>query len=49
MRSVQKLINKKEHKPTPSQPIKSWIKLPEETNKSIKKVNKDKKERKRAK
>lgn len=38
----QKLINKYEHKPTPSQPINNCKKFPAVTNKIIKKVNKDK-------
>jgi hypothetical protein len=49
VRSVQKLINKNEHKPTPSHPMNNWIKLPEETRTSIKKVNKDKKQKNRGK
>jgi len=38
----QKFINKYEHKPTPSQPTKTCIRLSEVTNNIIKKVNKDK-------
>ena len=38
----QKLINKYEHNPTPSHPIKSWIKLELDINIIIKKVNRDK-------
>jgi hypothetical protein len=38
----QKPINKYEHKPTPSQPKKSIIKLSERTRTIIKNVNKDK-------
>jgi len=38
----QKLINKNEHKPTPSQPINNWRKLSAVTKTNIKKVNKDK-------
>jgi hypothetical protein len=38
----QKLINKKEHKPTPSQPQKTNNKLSPTINKSIKKVNNNK-------
>jgi hypothetical protein len=41
-RVCQKLINKKEHKPTPSQPTKSCKKLFDITKINIKKVNKDK-------
>jgi len=41
-RVYQKLINKKEHKPTPSQPMKSCTKLSEVTSTNIKNVNKDK-------
>jgi hypothetical protein len=39
----QKLINKKEQTPTPSQPIKSCKKLSAVTKTNIKNVNKDKK------
>jgi len=42
MRVYQKLINKNEHKPTPSQPTKSWTKLLDVTKTNMKKVNKDK-------
>lgn len=38
----QKLINKYEHKPTPSQPINSCKKLFDVININIKKVNNDK-------
>ena len=38
----QKLINKYEAKPTPSQPINIWTKLLAVTSINIKKVNKDK-------
>jgi len=38
----QKLINKNEHKPTPSQPKKSCIKFEEVTKTIIKKVKRDK-------
>ncbi len=41
IRVFQKLISKKEHKPTPSQPKNSCKKLLEVTNIIIKKVNKD--------
>jgi hypothetical protein len=41
----QKLINKNEHKPIPSQPVKSTKKLSATTNNSIKNVNKDNKEK----
>jgi hypothetical protein len=43
----QKLINKKEHKPIPSQPKKSCTKLSLVTKINIKKVNKDKYDKKR--
>ena len=39
IRVYQKLINKKEHKPTPSQPINNCTKLSEVTSTNIKKVN----------
>jgi len=39
---LQKLINKKEHKPTPSHPKNNIIKLDETTRIHIKKVNNDK-------
>lgn len=38
----QKLINKKEHKPTPSQPTNNCKKLSAVTKINIKNVNKDK-------
>jgi hypothetical protein len=38
----QKLISKYEHKPTPSQPKNSTMKLSDATKTSMKKVNKDK-------
>jgi len=41
----QKLINKKEHRPIPSQPTKSTKKLSAATNNNIKNVNKDNKEK----
>jgi len=41
-RVYQKPINKYEHNPTPSQPIKSTKKLAEETSINIKKEKKDK-------
>ena len=41
---LQKLINKKEHKPTPSQPKNNIKKFEESTKISIKNVNKDKKD-----
>ena len=41
---LQKLINKKEHKPTPSHPKNNIKKLEESTKTIIKKVNKDKKD-----
>ena len=48
-RVYQKPINKYEHKPTPSQPRNSTNKFPDDTNKSIKNVNKDKYDIKRLK
>jgi len=41
IRVYQKLISKKEHKPTPSQPMNNCIKLSEVTRIIIKKVNKE--------
>jgi hypothetical protein len=45
----QKLINKKEHTPIPSQPKNKIKKLSLNTKTNIKKVNKDKREKKRTK
>jgi len=45
----QKLINKKEQIPIPSQPINNTIKLSLATKTNMKKVNKDNKEKKRTK
>ena len=45
IRCDQKLINKYEDNPTPSQPKNNWIKLPEVNKITIKKVNKDKYDR----
>ena len=42
IRVNQKLINKYELKPTPSQPKNNWTILSDVTKKIIKKVNKDK-------
>jgi hypothetical protein len=41
----QKLINKNEHKPIPSQPVKRTKKLSATTNNNMKNVNKDNKEK----
>lgn len=46
-REDQKLISKKEDKPTPSQPRNIRRKLSEVTRRSIKKVNKERKDKKR--
>jgi len=43
----QKLINKKEHKPTPSQPINNCTKLSALTKINIKKLNNNKYTKKR--
>jgi hypothetical protein len=44
-RECQKLINRNEHKPIPSQPVKRTKKLSAATNNSMKKVNSDNKEK----
>jgi len=49
IRVCQKLINKKEQIPIPSQPTNNTIKLSLATKINIKKVNKDSKEKKRTK